>query len=130
MICLVWIPWIYCINLRIKSSLRVPSAVAKTLQAALTQLSESKVILLVGCQMSTLYLLSIVILCISAQFAPADGGAGRAVSGGAIDRYPPLVVWKETQLDWFRFTNDVDEPKSFRQRILYSRAFWDNTTKV
>jgi hypothetical protein len=51
------------------------------------------------------------------------------LAGGALERYPPTIVWKDTALDWFRFTLDSDAPATFKQRILYSDHFWDNSTR-
>ena len=42
----------------------------------------------------------------------------------------PRTLWKNTTLDWFRFTPDSSaQPPTFRQRVLYSDAHWDNRSR-
>ena len=56
-----------------------------------------------------------------------------AARPGAQQHPAPLVFWKNTTLDWFRFTPDAGPdaaPTSFAQRVLYTDAFWDTTART
>tara|TARA_B110000208_G_scaffold52166_1_gene68496 strand:+ start:29 stop:1555 length:1527 start_codon:yes stop_codon:yes gene_type:complete len=59
--------------------------------------------------------------------ARIDGDVRRSSTGVALATSPPppAVLWKNTTLDWFRFTLDDDAPPTFRQRILYSDVHWN-----
>eukprot|EP00037_Helgoeca_nana_P010846 m.96299 g.96299 ORF g.96299 m.96299 type:complete len:540 (-) comp20459_c1_seq3:129-1748(-) len=56
---------------------------------------------------------------------------GRSARGGlrsALQEFPPTVVWKNTTLDWFRYTPDAGSPTVFRQRLLIFDGFWNRST--
>ena len=63
-------------------------------------------------------------------FASA-GTAAPNPGGGALERFPPTIMWKDTTLDWFSYTGAgaSEAPLSFEQRILYTDHYWDTTTK-
>jgi len=48
---------------------------------------------------------------------------------GALAAFPPRVLWKNTTLDWFRFTPDSpQDPPTFRQRVLVYDRWWGRPT--
>jgi hypothetical protein len=48
---------------------------------------------------------------------------------GAAAPPAPRTLWKNTTLDWFRFTPDSGAPTWFRQRVLYSDDHWDKVSR-